>query len=545
METGQLDNVIEQPCINHTKKKKMLSFLLVLVLSTLLGTLIFMYTLLNRSSIYKGVVFNNMDIGGLSPQEFFVSLEDYYSNVYKNNILIISGNNFEKRILISELGIKLDIEAMVQKAYNTGREGNLIERLSCVFSLKTKPVFIELITDYETDLFNNFLDHICKEVYQEITPTNIIIGENSVTLQTGIPGQEVDVEKLKEDIIKAINGTGVYNIDLHLNKRLPAPIDIETTLKTINQEPIDAKFIKSSRTTYEIIPHQTGRKIDYANLLEIINYVDNRKSYEYEEILLPVEFITPNLTEDKLKDQLFKDTLASYTTYFKTDTENNINRSINIALASASIDGTILMPDEEFSFNEIVGQRTAEKGYKIAHIFVDGQIKDGTGGGICQVSTTLYNAVLRSNLTVSERHNHMFTVGYVPLGTDAAVSYGYADLIFKNTTKHPLIIDVKSSGTQLTVNIRAMNDYPDLKVKIATKTIKKIPVIEQVINDPSLPQGSYIIKDKGMDGYEVETYIKVFNGDTLLREEKLHTSIYQMLPRKIIQGSAPIIKMSE
>ena len=81
-----------------------------------------------------------------------------------------------------------------------------------------------------------------------------------------------------------------------------------------------------------------------------------------------------------------------------------------------------------------MGPRTPQKGYKIAHVYVQGQIRDGTGGGVCQVSTTLYNAVLRANLQVNERHNHMFTVGYVPLGTDAAVSYGYADLKFTNTS---------------------------------------------------------------------------------------------------------------
>jgi vancomycin resistance protein YoaR len=133
----------------------------------------------------------------------------------------------------------------------------------------------------------------------------------------------------------------------------------------------------------------------------------------------------------------------------------------------------------------------------------------------------------------------MFTVGYVPLGMDAAVSYGYADLVFKNTLGHPLIINASvSKDNYLKIEIRSTDDYPDLKVKLASDTIRTIDPSVEYIDDPSLPVGSEVISENGMAGYVVDTYMKIFNGDSLIREEKLHRSVYQMLPKKILRGAS-------
>ena len=140
----------------------------------------------------------------------------------------------------------------------------------------------------------------------------------------------------------------------------------------------------------------------------------------------------------------------------------------------------------------------------------------------------------------------MFTVGYVPLGHDAAVSYGYADLVFKNTTAHPLRINAAvSSDNNLSFKICSTNDYPDQKVKIATKTITTTPIAVQYVDDNTLPQGTYIVAENGMEGYVVDTYIRVYNGDVLIKEEKLHRSVYQMYPRKIKRGTAPVFEIIE
>jgi vancomycin resistance protein YoaR len=501
--------------------------------------------ILTCEKIYHGINISGEEVGGYTKEELIKYLKIYYEDALDKIELTFSGTSFEKIATLSEIGIEVDIDKTVQKAYDIGRTGSTFQRLSEIVHLYFKPKNIYPVISYETEGFNAFLDKICSTVYREVVPPNIVILEDRVVLCTGISGKEADREALKLKIISAVQNSESLKLDIPVIEIKPPPIDIETTLNTINTQPENAQFIKTSRTTYEIKPHQRGRHIDKSKLSEIVSYIESRESNEYEEIILPVDFIEPEITEEALKSKLFKDTLSTYTTTFTTDTPNNYNRSVNIGLASKRIDGTIIMPGDVFSFNDVVGPRTPELGYKIAHVYVDGQIRDGTGGGICQVSTTLYNAALRANLEIVERHNHMFAVGYVPLGLDAAVSYGYADLVFKNTTGYPLRIDAQVTDNTLSLTIVSTNEYPNLKVKLAISTIKTIPRKTQYVDDPKLPQGTLLETDKGMDGYVVDTFMKIYNNGILIKEEKLHRSTYQALPRIIRRGTAPISQIND
>ncbi|NLM73120.1 MAG: hypothetical protein GX184_03705 [Clostridiaceae bacterium] len=511
----------------------------------LIFSVIFVSTLLNSPKIYNGVYIGDKHVGGFTKEELLEYLKQNYNDILDTINLSIISENFSRNYTAAETGLVINFDEMTERAWAQGRTGSKFERLAAILRLKKYPVNIKLAVDDNTEAFNNFIGQLCKDVFREVIPPNIVILEDRAILYTGVSGQEADEKQLREDIINSVVSMQPGEIKVRIKEKLPPSIDYQATLATLNRDPVNAQFIKTSRTTYEITPHETGRYIDSKKLLEIISYVESRQNQEYEEILLPVEFIQPLVTKEELEEKLFRDVLASYTTYYKTDTQNNINRGINIGLAAESIDGTILLPGEEFSFNEIVGPRTPQKGYKIAHVYVQGQIRDGTGGGVCQVSTTLYNAVLRANLQVNERHNHMFTVGYVPLGTDAAVSYGYADLKFTNTSGHPLMIKADVNKNSIGFRIVSTNDYPDLKVKLATKTISTTPRTTIYLDDPNLPSGTVIVSEKGMDGYVVDTYMKIYNGQTLLREEKLHRSVYQMLPQKIIRGTGPVSEAIE
>lgn len=549
MESGQLEQKIstslsEKSC--HRRKRISMLFLSTFLVLTIITFLIIFNILLNSSTVYDGVLIGNENVGGYTKETLSAYIQNLYSKAFDNTFITFSGPLFERTVMVSEMGIKIDVGTMTEKAYNLGREGNFIERLAKIAKLRRHPVSVDLILDCESDKFNKLLNEIRQNTFREITPSNIVISDNQVILCTGLAGQELDEEQLKTDIINAVKRLESSTVPIKIIEKMPPPLDVEATLDNLNKPPINAEFVRTSRTTYEIKPHQMGMSLERTKLMEIVSYVENRESNEYEEIILPVEFIVPDITEGTLKSELFRDTLASYSTYFNTNSANNYNRGINIGLAAESINGTLLLPGEDFSFNEVVGPRTAQKGYKIAHVYVAGQIQDGTGGGVCQVSTTLYNAVLRANLEVKERHNHMFTVGYVPLGHDAAVSYGYADLVFTNTTTHPIqILADVSPSNNLTFRIKSTNDYPELKVKLATKTISTTPINTIYIDDNTLPMGVEKVAENGMQGYVVDTYMRVYNGDTLIKEEKLHRSVYQMYPRKIIRGNSPVVEIIE
>jgi vancomycin resistance protein YoaR len=177
------------------------------------------------------------------------------------------------------------------------------------------------------------------------------------------------------------------------------------------------------------------------------------------------------------------------------------------------------MPGQEFSYNKVVGERSLERGFQIAKVYQSGKVVDGLGGGICQTSSTLYNAVLYADLEITERRNHSLPVSYVNLGRDATVVYGTTDFRFKNNQKTPIKIDAKASGGVLTVKILGFED-DNKKITLKTETVQVRPFTETIIQDTTIPVGSTQITQKGSNGYIVKTY-KITTIDGVTSEPKL------------------------
>ena len=154
--------------------------------------------------------------------------------------------------------------------------------------------------------------------------------------------------------------------------------------------------------------------------------------------------------------EAFPDLLSTFSTKYAA---SNKNRTTNLILASNKINGTVLMPGEVFSYNKVVGKRTIAAGYKEAPIYVSGRVEDGLGGGICQITSTLYNAVVFANLEIVERSNHQFVPSYVGASRDATVVYGALDFKFKNNTDYTIIINVSDTETEVSCTIKKASQY--------------------------------------------------------------------------------------
>lgn len=211
--------------------------------------------------------------------------------------------------------------------------------------------------------------------------------------------------------------------------------------KEINRPPRSAYFNKG-----HIIPHQRGRTVDRRTL---DNWLDLIHFYIGKPVKVPVLYQEPKLTTLQLK-RLKEKRLATYTTQFNP---RNFNRSHNIYLSAQSIDHFILFPGETFSFNRVVGQRTVQRGYKMAQVIVKGEYSEGVGGGICQTSSTLFNSVDQAGLEIVERVSHSKRVTYVPKKRDATVSWYGPDFRFKNQLNEPIVIVAQTSGGRITVSI--------------------------------------------------------------------------------------------
>ena len=197
----------------------------------------------------------------------------------------------------------------------------------------------------------------------------------------------------------------------------------------------------------------------------------DQNKHNAEPYSIPVEITQPEKTTQWFIDNKLSYTLGSFSTVYNA---GNYERSHNIALAAQKINGLVLMPGEQFSFNGVVGQRSAQTGFKTAKVYQGGEIVDGIGGGICQVSTTLYNAVLYADLKIVYRTNHSMPVSYVPSGRDATVSYGSIDFKFSNNQSYPVKLGCSASNGRLTCSVYGIK-LQNKKVEITTQTVSTTP----------------------------------------------------------------------
>lgn len=210
-------------------------------------------------------------------------------------------------------------------------------------------------------------------------------------------------------------------------------------------------------------------------------------------------------------------------------------RSQNLKVAAEKIDGYVLLPGEKFSFNEVVGERSAENGFNLAGVYRRGRHAIDIGGGVCQVSTTLFNAAMLANLKKNYRANHTFAVPYVPVGRDAAVAYGLQDMQFTNTTDGPTAVSATWEPGLLTFRILGRKD-PTERVEITQVITAVIEHPVTYVDDPTLPRGEEKEVEKGGKGFRAITRRVVYRGDEIISDEVLMKSHYKGGPKIVHRG---------
>lgn len=248
-------------------------------------------------------------------------------------------------------------------------------------------------------------------------------------------------------------------------------------------------------------------------------YMENRKA------VIPLTTASKSIPDAEL-DKI-NTVVSQFTTSFSS---GNVSRSTNIKVAAENIDGHILLPGEEFSFNQHLGRRTIAKGYKTAGVYVSGRHDFDIGGGICQVSTTMYNALLLGNLKIESRSPHSLPVPYVPLGRDAAVSYPSLDLKFRNNTEHPVALSATYTPGKITFRVLGAAK-PEDEISFETKYISSWSHGEKIVHDGSLKFGQRKVVDSGGSGRKVRTWKVVKREGKEVERILLGDSIYRGGPK--------------
>lgn len=286
--------------------------------------------------------------------------------------------------------------------------------------------------------------------------------------------------------------------------------------------------------SFQIVDGNTGTKLDVDGSVQMImDFIENEWDKENGTITLPVETDYPRGSEEELSR--VKDVLGTFTTSYST---SGPSRSQNVANGARLINGTVLYPGDTFSAYEVVSPFTTENGYEMAGSYLNGKVVDSLGGGICQVSTTLYNAVLLSELEVVERSNHSMIVTYVDPSADAAIAGTYKDFKFKNNTEAPIYIEGTTANKQITFTIYGEETRPaNRTVKYVSQTLSVTEPGVLIVADPGQPIG-YRIVEGAHRGIQAELYKHVYVNGVEESVTKVNKSTYNASPRTVVVGVA-------
>jgi len=385
------------------------------------------YSVINYTDkkIKKGVFIEGIDVSGLTLDDAKNKVQTEFLDKLENTIYFQYGENLYS-LALEQINAKYKLDDAVQKAYNVGRDGSLITRDITVFKLPKNPVNVTIDVTFDEEALEDCISDISAKLPEQVTQPSYYIEDGELIITSGKIGKAASNEETKGIVIDALKNKRYKDVyyDIPTYDKYPEKIDVDKIYNEIYREMKNAYFTVEPRMVYADV---TG--IDFRDSVDDVKaQIEREKKDEYNVAL---KYTRADVTVNDLGQDAFPDELGSFVTKYS----NNANRTTNLRLASNKINGTVIMPGDTFSYNKIVGERTIAAGYKNASVFENGRIVDGLGGGICQVSTTLYNAVLYANLQIVERTNHMFLAGYADGGRDATVAYGSLDFRFKNNRK--------------------------------------------------------------------------------------------------------------
>lgn len=483
---------------------------------------------INNTKIMQGVTINEINIQDLTIEEAEKILKE---NIEKelNRDVNIKSEGFEYSIKLSQIGLEYKINEAVQEAYEVGRKGNIFSNNFNILNSMIRGKNIKLEYSYNKELLDSITKDIALKIPGAVEEVSYYIENEKLYVLKGKSGNTINQEKIKEEILNKINKTNNDSILLEIYKTNPKEIDIEKIYNEVHTEPKDAYYTKEP---FKVFPHVNGVDFDIEVAKEILK--EDKEEYE-----IPLVIKLPQITTDQIGTEAFPDLISSFSTRYNG---NDVPRTTNLKMAMKSLNGLVLSPGETFSYNKTLGKRTISAGYREAGGYANGRVVDMVGGGICQISSTLYNAVVYANLEIVERHNHMFVAGYAGAGKDATVSYGTLDFKFKNTRKHPIMIKTSIGGGVAKVSIYGLKEEVEYDIEISTKILNYIPYTVVYEEDPALEEGKEKVVQGGANGCKSITYkIVRLNGEEISRTV-LSSDTYKAMNKIISKGPTKTVE---
>ena len=472
---------------------------LFIVLFVMILSVVFALFNMNNEKILKGISILGIDISDLTVEEAKTKINNAIEERFKdenNNLILKIGEN-ETSVTANTFNAKFDIDNAVIEADNIGRNGNILTNNYSILFTKLFKKEIKPRLYLDDSLLSDTIKDINSKMKDAIVDNSYYIEKNNLIIVKGKAGYIIKTEELKEKIYEQISNihTNYQTIEIPVEYKEPEPINLQKIHEEIYKEPQDA-YVQKNPT----VVHPEVNGVDFKISVE---EAEELLKEDKEEYTIPLKITKPKKTINNLGEEAFPDLLATFSTRFDG---SNYNRNTNIKLAAKKVNGTVILPGEKFSFNTIVGSRTIEAGFKEGTAYVGGKVVPDVGGGVCQVSSTIYNTALLANMQIVERSNHMFTTGYVAASRDATVYYGSLDFVFKNSRKYPIKMVASANGGVCKVSIYGIKEEKEYEVIIQSKITSYINPTTIYKEDPTLEEGKEIVEQTAITGCRSEGY---------------------------------------
>lgn len=526
-------NATEDFTVEEVKKKKQSKIWIILVIIAILVVFIAIFSTIfviiniKNVKILKDITIGTINVSNLTQEEAIDKLENEYGLKTEKNIYLKHGE-YETSVTYEALEVKYQIEKAVQQAYSIGRDGNVFQNNFEILKTMREGRNIELEVTLDKDMISQIAQNINNSIEDSVVQPSYYVEKDKgkLVITAGKQGVKVDEEKLLEEIYKVLyeNTSDDQKIDIPMKEDTPEQIDIDKIHNEVYKEVKDAYYTQNPFTVY---PEEEGIDFD----VEAAKTAITEEKEEYE---IPLKITKPSKTVKDIGTEAFPDLISTFSTKYNA---GNADRTTNLRLAANKINGTVLLPNEDFSYNAVVGERTINAGYKMAATYSNGAVVDGLGGGICQISSTLYDAVVMANLKITTRRNHQFVTSYVPAGKDATVVWGSQDFKFVNSRKYPVRITASVQGGVATVQVWGIKEDVEYDISIETKKIATIPPATETIQDASLPAGQQKVVQAGSNGSKVEAYkVTKLNGQ-IVSTTLLSRDTYNAMKRIVRVGT--------
>ena len=456
-----------------------------------------------------------------------------YKMIFSNNKKVIITSLVIVITCAAILGYVLNVKSNVARWENKIYPG--VNVYGVDLSGKTKEEAVEILNN---QLTTSILDKV-------ITVT---VGEEKFELKYSDIEPTINIEKTVEEALVFGKDLGMFAKQSSIKNGVDHTVETEmdfneeglksfedTVNNTVDIAAIDAK-ITINYGEISVTPETLGKKIDAEELHSKLIEAINPDPADVINITMELKDYSPRVTAEQLNK--INGIIASFSSTYNNTGDGRVT---NMRLASEYINGTVLMPGDEFSYNETIGQTTAERGYAQANTYVGSEIVPNYGGGVCQISTSLYRAAMRANLRSTLRYNHSMMVSYAEPSLDATVFEGDIDYRFINTYDFPIYIEGGMSSGYITFNIYGnKNGLAGKTYELVNEVIEKYDYSTEYVDDNTVEEGRQYTKVSGAAGYRSNGYLVTYENGVEVSRELVSTDIYQPMNSVVVRGAKKV-----